>query len=350
MSQLIIVQIYVCKCSIRLKLENSGFLRNFPIPSCFFTWLYPAMPEGLIRTTPTEFPFTRLFEKKKQNFLKLTSRRFVQFHRFLKSRNHMSSIIFNICGNTECGRTEDVTIFAGKFKRCGQCMIQQYCSRKCQKADWYTHKTLCMKPDRVMKKIHNNILKQIKAEDGGIVDILKYQDHISSVGVFVCLLDKRESSIGFVYLKNLQSIGCPDVENTVRSMLKIYSPIDYPNVHLIIIHTKLSRHPSLPGKFLFLSTPLMFNKSFKSNAENVPLKIYYDPRTDPETSTLSPIGQRKLVCKNHTKMLKDVGCSKSELSELQSKFDQYIRNGIDYHLEYQGPNRKLLLTTEMGKL
>lgn len=45
---------------------------------------------------------------------------------------------------TNCGEQEPVR---KAFKKCGRCRKSMYCSRECQRTDWYCHKDYCSVPE-----------------------------------------------------------------------------------------------------------------------------------------------------------------------------------------------------------
>lgn len=52
-------------------------------------------------------------------------------------KHHVAASLSRVCGAAMCSK--DGTL------RCSRCKNQYYCSPKCQKADWKTHKPTCTK-------------------------------------------------------------------------------------------------------------------------------------------------------------------------------------------------------------
>ena len=93
------------------------------------------------------------------------------------------------CG--KCHRSQaDISL-----KRCAKCVNQWYCGRDCQRADWKTHKAICISPQQTDTQKPGQTTTYFNAVPNVVGDIFKsicpddYLHHLSEKNAFGQLID-----------------------------------------------------------------------------------------------------------------------------------------------------------------
>ena len=221
------------------------------------------------------------------------------------------------CSN--CGKTQDISVLAKTFKKCGACQVDHYCSTSCQKAHWPSHKVKCpgKKPGGSVKRRSAKIIQALKDPDGDLnqwilqefsrhpdsklvkVSSRPDSDDLSVLGMSARELKKKEFQYLARPLDQIPESQRPPAERFLPVLIQVFTEVPRPGVETRQLLT-----------VAFARKDLTLRKAMKvkQEKEKEPLiRLVVDDDTNPDLSQLSEAEQQRKHEKNIKKWQKSYG-------------------------------------------